>query len=175
MPTQDIQYALDSFPKLAVDGWHKTSEETTDYNCFAFALHDEDDWYSPLPISGYYWPADKIAMNTSIPTMVDLYRYEGGFEPCENGEYEEGFEKIALYINQRGNVTHAARQISRSMWTSKLGTMIDIEHRLLSSLEDAGITDDEYGKVAQFLKRPFQLKPVLGFYSALALPAPRNP
>ena len=57
MPTQDIQYVLDAFPKLAVDGWKKTSEETPDYNCFAFALHDEDDWYSPLPLNGYYWPA----------------------------------------------------------------------------------------------------------------------
>jgi len=92
--------------------------------------------------------------------MIALYRYEGGFEPCENGEYEEGFEKIALYINQLGNVTHAARQISPTAWTSKLGPMIDIKHDLLSSLEDAGLTDDDYGKVGQFLKRPIEAKPV---------------
>jgi hypothetical protein len=77
----------------------KTSDESTDYNCFAFALHDETDWYSPLPISGYYWPADQIPRNTTLSTMIALYRYEGGFEPCDQGRYEEGFEKIALYTN----------------------------------------------------------------------------
>ena len=87
-----------------------------------------------------------------------MYRYEGGFEPCENGEYEEGFEKIALYINQLGNVTHAERQIDSSTWTGKMGMLEDIEHPLLSSLEDAGLNNDEYGKVAQFLKRPVQSK-----------------
>jgi hypothetical protein len=151
MSAQDIEH---DFPKLVVDGWKETSKDTTDYNCFAFALHDETDWYSPLPTSGYYWPADKIARNTALPTMIEMYRYEGGFEPCENGEYEEGFEKIALYINQRGNVTHAARQKPSGKWTSKLGVMEDIEHPLLSSLEDAGLTDYDYGKVDQFLKRP---------------------
>jgi hypothetical protein len=25
---------------LAADGWRKTSEANSDYNCFAFALHD---------------------------------------------------------------------------------------------------------------------------------------
>jgi hypothetical protein len=39
-----------------------------------------------------------------------------------------------------------------------MGVMEDIEHPLLSSLEDAGLTDDQYGKVAQFLKRPIQTK-----------------
>jgi hypothetical protein len=84
MSPQDLER---DFPKLAVDGWRKTSEATADYNCFAFAVHDADDWYSPLPLSGYYWPADIIPRNTSIPTMIELYRYEGGFEPCENGDY----------------------------------------------------------------------------------------
>ena len=88
--------------------------------------------------------------------MIELYRYEGGFESCEHGEYEEGFEKIALYVNQFGNVTHAARQNDSKTGTSKLGVMEDIEHPFLSSLEDAGLTDSDYGKVAKFLKRPVQ-------------------
>ena len=86
--------------------------------------------------------------------MIELFRYEGGFEPCENGDYEEGFEKIALYVNQRNNVTHAARQKPSGKWISKLGVNIDIEHGSANSLEDEGLTDDEYGKVIRFLKRP---------------------
>jgi hypothetical protein len=136
------------------DGWKKTSEPTSDYNCFAFALHDQSDWYSPLPIGGYYWPADKLPRDTSLPTMLELYRLEGGFEPCENLEFEGGFEKIALYANQIGNVTHAARQIDAKTWTSKLGSLADIEHPSLSSLEDAGLNSNDYGKVIKFLKRP---------------------
>jgi hypothetical protein len=171
MSAQDIEH---EFPKLVVDGWKESSKDTPDYNCFAFALHDESDWYSPLPLRGYYWPADKIPRNTTLPTMIELYRYEGGFEPCENGEYEEGFEKIALYVNERKNVTHAARQLSSAMWTSKLGVKEDIEHPLLSSLEDAGLKDDDYGKVAQFLRRPRPSTPALAFSFPLALPAPRD-
>lgn len=169
MLAQEIE---SDFPKLVLDGWKESSKSTTEYNCFAFALHDESDWYSPLPIQGYYWPAHRLPRNTALPTMIELYRYEGEFEPCENGEYEEGFEKIALYVNERKNVTHAARQKSAKTWTSKLGVMEDIEHPLLSSLEDAGITDDEYGKVAQFLKRRISPKRALSFSSPLALPAP---
>jgi hypothetical protein len=88
--------------------------------------------------------------------MIELFSYEGGFEPCENnnGDHEEGFEKIALYMNQFNNVTHAARQKDAKTWTSKLRVMEDIEHPLLSSLEDAGLTSDEYGKVVKYLKRP---------------------
>jgi hypothetical protein len=140
--------------------WKKSSAETAYYNCFAFALHDQDDWHSPLPLAGYYWPTDVIPRNTALATMLELYRHEGGFEPCDDGEFEPGFEKIALYMNQLGNVTHAARQKDHATWTSKLGVMEDIEHPRLSSLEDAGLTDDEYGKVSKFLKRPAPAKTV---------------
>ena len=54
MPPPDIQEALSAFPKLATDGWNKTSEETSDYNCFAFAVYHQDDWFSALPLNGYY-------------------------------------------------------------------------------------------------------------------------
>jgi hypothetical protein len=150
MSDPDVERA---FPKLAVDGWKKTSEATSDYNCFAFALRDQSDWYSPLQIWGYHWPAEKLPRNTTLATMIELYRHEGGFEPCENGEYEEGFEKIALYVNQAGDVTHAARQIDSGTWTSKLGNLPDVEHSLLGSLEDAGVKFGDYGKAAKFLKR----------------------
>jgi len=150
MSAQEIE---SDFPKLVADGWTETSKESAEYNCFAFALHDDSDWYSPLPLKGYYWP-DNLPRNTALPTMIELYRNEGGFSPCDDGDFENGFEKVAFFINEKQNVTHAARQKPSGAWTSKLGVMEDIEHPLLTSLEDAGIKDDDYGKVGQFLKRP---------------------
>ncbi len=67
--------------------------------------------------------------------------------PCEQSEFEQGFEKIAIYVNNMGKPTHAARQLPSGYWTSKLGRWIDIEHTL------AGLTESEYGSVAQVLRR----------------------
>ena len=35
-----------------------------------------------------------------------------GFTPCGAAEYEDGFEKVAIYVHTRGKPTHAARQLS---------------------------------------------------------------
>jgi hypothetical protein len=46
-----------------------------------------------------------------------------------------------------GHVTHTARQLADSRWTSKLGSDMDIEHEL------HGIEGEVYGTVVQILKR----------------------
>jgi hypothetical protein len=102
------------------------------------------------------WP-ETLAKNTDAATMIELFRKEGGFEPCADGLLEEGFEKIVLNVNNNV-VTHAARQVSSGEWTSKLGSMEDIEHEAVESLE--GIEPDDYGKATLFLKRSLlQTKP----------------
>ena len=73
---------------------------------------------------------------------------------CNSIAYEEGFEKVAIYIDTHGKPTHAARQLSSGIWTSKLGQLEDIEH---SKLDD--ITGSQYGSVGVILKR--LKKPVL--------------
>lgn len=153
LPLMSAQDLESDFPKLRGEGYEITSADTTEYNCFAWAAHDTADWWSPLPISGYYWPAN-VPRNTASQTFLDLYRCEGGFIPCEDGKLEAGFEKVALYANVGGQVTHAARQTPSGVWTSKLGVMEDIEHRTLKVLEDDGVAEDDYGKVQRFLKRP---------------------
>ena len=152
MPAQDIE---SSFPKLRKERYEIASEETTDYNCFAWAAHDTTDWWSPMPVAGYYWP-DRIPRVMSLQAFVELYKYEGGLVPCDDGTLEAGFEKVALYVNAAGNVAHAARQTPDGAWTSKLGAMEDIQHGTLSGLEDEGTG---YGKVVQFLKRAFTDRP----------------
>jgi hypothetical protein len=73
-----------------------------------------------------------------------------GFEPCESGSLEPGFDKVALFANER-SPTHAARQLPSGAWISKLGKDKDIEHSL-EVLEGREYWFS-YGKVVQFLKR----------------------
>ena len=70
-----------------------------------------------------------------------------GYETCEDGSLESGFEKVAIY-EANTVVTHMARQLDTGMWTSKLGPNVDIEHNSPADLED-GV----YGKVVRYLKR----------------------
>src|SRR2546423_566142 len=98
MSAQEID---SDFPKLRQEGYEVTSEETTNYNCFAWAAHDTARWWSPMPLLGYYWP-DALPRDTTVQTFIELYRREGAFAPCEDGSQEEGFEKIALYVNADG-------------------------------------------------------------------------
>jgi len=146
MPAEDIEA---DFPRLKSDRYKITSPATTEYNCFAWALGRSDVWFSPVAVGGYYWPSE-LAMNTDPGTMIDLFRREGGFEPCVDGSREEGFEKVVLYSNNNV-ITHAARQNLDGKWTSKLGSMEDIEHDSVESLEDAA--PENYGKATAFLKR----------------------
>ncbi len=70
-----------------------------------------------------------------------------GYEECEDGSHEPGFEKIALYAKD-AEPTHAARQLPDGRWTSKLGKLEDIAH----SLE--GLAECLYGEIVLFMKRP---------------------
>lgn len=63
---------------------------------------------------------------------------------------EQGYEKVALYVDHDGKPTHAARQLPTGRWTSKLGKIEDIEHEL------EGIAGSVYGSVAKILKRPMK-------------------
>lgn len=75
-----------------------------------------------------------------------------GFTVCENAELEPGIVKIAIYVDDDGEPSHAARQTRRGTWTSKLGSRgKDIEHDTLDAL--AGNQDDEYGTVERLMKR----------------------
>lgn len=71
-----------------------------------------------------------------------------GYEECSSGELEGGYEKVALYADDRGVPTHAARQLPNGRWTSKLGHAEDIVH---SSLQEIG---NGYGRAVAFLRRP---------------------
>jgi hypothetical protein len=96
----------------------------------------------------YYWP-ENVPRDESVRAFIAAFGTLG-YVSCEDDTLENGFEKVAIYVDEDGIPTHMARQLQSGQWTSKCGELEDIEHETLESL--GGING--YGSVAQFLKRP---------------------
>lgn len=136
----------DDFPNLRSLSFSRESPPTTQYNCYAWAAGEKDRWWEPDRMGQYYWPP-QVPRNFLLSTFIQAYSTRG-FLSCDDGSFEPGFEKIALYATPDLRVKHAARQLDKGCWTSKLGIDVDIEHLL------DGLIGELYGAVAQFLKRP---------------------
>ena len=97
-----------------------------------------------------YWPPE-VPRVLTIESFIKAYSTLG-YSVCKDEEYEDGFEKIAIYVDPNGVPTHAARQVNSKRWTSKLGEAEDIEHNTLD-----GLKGQQYGyTIAVILKRPKQ-------------------
>ena len=70
-----------------------------------------------------------------------------GYEPCDDGAAEEGYQKVALYEHQ-DRFEHAAPQMPNGRWRSKMGEGPLIEHSSPESLA-GGI----YGYPTVFMRR----------------------
>lgn len=136
------------FPRLLGE-FAITSAESNDYNCFAWAAGDTTQWWSP--IDGDYWPPE-VERRRTIECFVAAFRILG-YEPCENGDLEVGYEKVAIYVDRLDRPTHMARQLSSGWWTSKLGSDEDITHKL-AGVEGPGVVREDYGRVVGVLRRP---------------------
>lgn len=135
-----------AFPNLRIGSYFITSPETSEYNCIAWAAWDSEAWWWPDAQHLYYWPPE-------IPRTETLEAFIKAFEifdyrVCNSIAHEEGFEKVAIYIDTHGKPTHAARQLSSGNWTSKLGQLEDIEHVTLDN-----IAGQYYGSVGVIMKR----------------------
>ncbi len=71
--------------------------------------------------------------------------------------FEEGFQKIAIHVDNYNKPTHAARQLQTGEWTSKLGDnyvdtrgLHDVEHEYDAL---SGNTISEYGNIAIIMKK----------------------
>lgn len=123
-----------------------TSPESDRYNCIAWAAEDFQQWWEPDILNIYYWPP-------SVPRLMTLDAYIKAFESvgyiiCQDGKYEEGLSKIALFVDAKGIPTHAARLLPSARWTSKCGTLEDIEHELNA------LCGQLYGHVHCYMKKP---------------------
>jgi hypothetical protein len=142
------------FPGLKPEEYRLTSPASRAYNCIAWAAGDISRWWWPdadPDTDSVYWPSEAPREET-IEAFLTAFATLG-YAPCDRADPEPGFEKIALYALLTGVPTHAARLLPSGSWTSKLGTMEDLEHTL-SSLEGTA-----YGHVVRILRRPFSSPP----------------
>ena len=99
-----------------------------------------------------FWPSEVPRENTMAAFAAAFGTL--GYTLCDGGSLETGYEKVALYaltVRNESVPTHAARQLPNGWWTSKLGSLEDIEH---ASVED--VNGPRYGNPVLFMRRPLQ-------------------
>lgn len=148
MPRQPLP-PVDSdgrFPGLRGTVFKETSKPTTNYNCIAWAASESWRWWWPDPLRQYHWPKEAPRQRT-LEAFVEAFKILG-YTQCDTETLEAGFLKVAIFINDKNEPTHAARQLPSGAWTSKLGPNEDIEHELHA------VSGRQYGAVAVIMKRP---------------------
>lgn len=95
-----------------------------------------------------YWP-EGLPREETLSAFVTAFE-KLGYQVCDDGRLESGYEKVALYAKE-GKPTHAARQLQSGYWTSKLGRLEDIEHE-----DEEGVSGPVYGEPILFMKRACQ-------------------
>ena len=128
--------------------YRRTSDPTINYNCLAHAVGVSWGWFDPEPgCAGYYWPVG-VKREWSLPAIRKVLEDFGFKEECDDSCLEDGYEKVAIYIDKDDTPAHFARQLENGRWTSKCGELIDIEHETLECIEC-----DEYGTATHYVKR----------------------
>lgn len=131
--------------KALNDSFQVTSWPTDNYNCIAWAAEDIGNWWWPDPDGESFWPIG-IPREETVDAFIAAFSTLG-YEPCETGDLEPGYEKVAIYAV--GNRTkHMARQLPSGAWTSKLGEWWDVGHELAEEIEAP-----HYGIRKQVLRR----------------------
>lgn len=138
-------HLLLTFPRLTDQNSAISSPETDNYNCVAWAYEVSNKKMWPRAAEDYYWPPD-VADDDELQALTHLY-VNAGYVRCDNGQLEDGFKKVAIYVDEAGP-THVARQLESGRWTSKLGDWEDIEHDTLDILEG-----EAYGRATVFLRK----------------------
>ena len=149
-----------------------TSEPTPRYNCIAWAAGVDNRWWWPAH-SGYWPPGVRREEDTAA--FEEVFRLLG-YLPCDNGELEVGFEKVAIYT-QSGAVTHMARQTRSGWWTSKLGKADDIEHGKSRGIRRANVRNSccLYAASVELMANHGRECVLQIFYAALCQFPPVNP
>jgi len=133
-----------SFPNLSNKNHSIASQVTDNYNCIAWSLGIDNRWMWPGDLDSF-WPSVVVGAD-ELEAVIQLY-LDRGYEKCESGELEVGYKKVAVYVKE-DRPLHVALQLESGQWTSKLGSMEDIEHDTLEVLEG-----EFYGKATIILKK----------------------
>ncbi len=147
-------WPANDFPLLTPADHNITSPASPKYNCIAWAVEDSAQWWEPDPDNTYHWPLG-VPRDYTLQAFIEAYRTHG-YDLCDDGHAEEGFEKIAIYVNADGDPQHAARLLPNGRWASKLGPYEDIEHATLECLNG-----ELYGTPQTYLRRPLAHPPEL--------------
>jgi hypothetical protein len=125
------------------------------YNCIAWAAGDMTRRWWPFSLGGFWWPPELPPDEETLDNFIRAFELLG-YRKCKTSAFKKGIEKVALFVDNKGVPTHAARQRESGDWTSKCGPLEDIQHKTLHAVEGV-----EYGTVAVFLKRRKDRKPFL--------------
>ena len=131
------------FPGLSNSYSKITSPETSDYNCIAWAAGDNQEWWWPDTDS--YWPPN-VPRKESLSAFIAAFETMG-YDTCQDGDFQHGFTKIAIFVDHNRIPTHAARQSPDGFWTSKCGELEDLDHELNALCGQA------YGRVVHYMKK----------------------
>lgn len=143
---RDFLFTL--FPELVTDPhFAVTSPMDVNYNCIAWANSRPNVWWDNSGEEGTTWPIDDLSDHYS--SLVKLFESKG-FKLCENSEFDKSFVKVAIYVDEDDNWTHAARQDRSGLWKSKLGRLFDIIHGTPHAIENKS-----YGKAKYFMSIKF--------------------
>ena len=137
---------LRQFPKLVKKNNDVKSDIDKKYNCIAFAAGRTDKKIWPSYHPDHYWPPDVPRSNDDLDSLINLFTSQN-YVRCQSGDFEKGYEKIAIYTLASGRPTHAARQIGKNKWVSKLGEYYDIEHA------KEAVSGGDYGEMKIFMRR----------------------
>ncbi len=160
------------FPNLRAAKWTIRSPFDRGYNCHAWGVCESRARWKPTPDD--YWPQGLRTGDLSDYTLGNFIRAYSrvGFTKCQNGRYEFGFQKIAIYSEENSGEEwpqHTARQsfCGRS-WLSKMGSSEDIKHPSTRDLEG-----QVYGRVVCYMKRSW-FRALLDPYSTWTRAAVRH-
>jgi hypothetical protein len=147
-------WGQDEFPQLNDTNGLITSPPSRRYNCIAWAAGNNTQWWWPdaamIAQRLCYWPPN-APIDLTFDAFLQAYGTLG-YQQCQDGALEPGFEKIALYgqRNASGSIepTHAALQLPDGRWTSKLGSYEDVEHDTTADIDCPA-----YGKALYYMRR----------------------
>ncbi len=123
---QSEDQSRQDWPLLSEVHFTRTSPVDSRYNCVAWAAAVTTRPWWPWTVP-YYWPPEAPKEETVAAFGIAYQTLN--YAVCEDGEQEEGFEKIVIYTDAGQVPTHVARQLEDGRWTSKLGDLKDIEHQ----------------------------------------------
>lgn len=138
-----LHEALALFPGLSA-GYRSPSVASSRYNCLAWVIGETSRvWW----VDAAWLP--EVSREDRVESFLSFLGRHGDVL-CEHEQLEPEQEKIAIYVQKMGPlglVQHVAWQMPDGWWSSKLGRLIDVEHRELWLAE-------EYGDEWRFVRRP---------------------